>query len=276
MKAWFLFLSLTCANLFFAQDTPNVADAKASTRSANVHIVSDSFYMPQLQRYRRVLIYLPPDYGKTRKKYPVLYMHDGQNLFDDATSFVGEWQVDENLNELAKNGGPQLIVVGIDHGEKKRQDELSPWKNEKYGGGEGGAYTEFIVETLKPFIDKNYRTKANDTGIGGSSMGGLISLYAAAKYPTVFSKVLVFSPAFWFALPQVKQQLTGAHFRGTKIYMIAGEKESAEMVDDAKQIADVLRNHKVGLLFKTDADGTHSEKYWNREFPAAIRYLYGK
>jgi len=108
-----------------------------STAASNVSILSDSFYLPQLDRYRRIWLYLPPDYGNTNYSYPVLYMHDGQNVFDAHTSFSGEWQVDETLNALHANGDTGIIVVAIDNGQNFRIEEYTPWTNTTYGGGRG-------------------------------------------------------------------------------------------------------------------------------------------
>src|SRR5436190_2700328 len=126
-----------------------------STVSKNVHIIDTAFLIPQLNRTRRVWIYLPPGYESSEKKHPVLYNHDGQNIFDDATSFAGEWGVDEFLDSAKLN---KCIVVAIDHGGQKRINEYCPYNMEKYGRGEGDAYADFLVRTLKPFIDKNYHT----------------------------------------------------------------------------------------------------------------------
>ena len=114
-------------------------------------------------------------------------MHDGQNLFDATTSYVGEWNVDETLDSI----NAQVIVIGIEHGGEKRIEELTPTKHEKYGGGNANNYLDFIVTTLKPFVDKSYRTKPNtkNTAIFGSSLGGLVSFYAALKYPTIGSRI---------------------------------------------------------------------------------------
>ena len=125
-----------------------------STAAANVRIVSNTFSIPQLGRNRRVWIYLPPQYADTTKRFPVFYMQDGQNLFDRATSFSGEWQVDETLNTLASQGDKGCIVVGIDNGGASRIDEYSAYNNPRYGGGQGKLYAKFIVETLKPHIDR--------------------------------------------------------------------------------------------------------------------------
>ena len=149
---------------------------------------------PQLQTTKKIWLYLPENYAQTTKKYPVLYLHDGQNLFDASTSYAGEWRIDETLDSLKA----EVIVVGIAHGNEKRIDELTPFKNEQYGGGKGTLYLDFIISQLKPYIDAHYRTKSGkyNTAIGGSSLGGLISYYAVVKYPDVFGKSLVFSPAF--------------------------------------------------------------------------------
>ena len=170
-----------------------------STAAENVIIMDEEFEMPQLNRFRRIWLYLPPDYDQSSNEYPVLYMHDGQNLFDQFTSFAGEWEIDETLNRLVDQGYKVPIVVGIDNGGIYRIDELTPWNNPDYGGGQGDEYMAFIVETLKPFIDENYRTLSDreNTGIMGSSLGGLISTYGALKYQNIFSKSGPFSPAYW-------------------------------------------------------------------------------
>jgi alpha-glucosidase len=129
-----------------------------STAAANVSILNTQFWMPELNRSRRIWLYLPPDYATSTKHYPVIYMKDGQNLFDAVTSFSGEWQVDETLNTLFANGDYGAIVVGIDNGGAERLNEYSPWNNPQYGGGQGALYMDFVAETLKPFIDANYRT----------------------------------------------------------------------------------------------------------------------
>src|SRR5690606_36165183 len=144
---------------------------------------------------------LPPDYETSAKYYPVLYMHDGQNLFDVRTSFSGEWKVDEHLDSLFLLGDPGCIVVGIDNGGTNRINEYSPWVNPQYGGGQGDQYIEFLIETLKPYIDQNYRTlpDAEHTGIMGSSMGGLISYYGGLTNQNVFGRIGAFSSSFWFS-----------------------------------------------------------------------------
>ncbi|HYC27687.1 MAG TPA: alpha/beta hydrolase-fold protein, partial [Chitinophagaceae bacterium] len=202
---------------------------KKETASANVRIIDTSFYIPQLKRSRRIWVYLPPDYSGGTKKYPVLYMHDGQNLFNEATSYAGEWGVDETLDSMKK----QCIVIGIDNGLLKRMNEYNPYNNERFGPGEGRQYIDFIAKTLKPYIDKKYRTlkDRNNTIIAGSSMGGLISMYAAVIYPRVFGAAGVFSPSFWIS-PKLKDDINKlvkpSTHRQSRIYFYAGEQESKE------------------------------------------------
>lgn len=256
---------------------------KQNTISGNVKILSENFSLPQLNTTRRIWIYLPPDYENSRKKYPVVYMEDGQNLFNNATSFSGEWKVDETLEAFAKNGKLEVIVVGIDNGGSERLNEYSPWKNEKYGGGKGDLFTEFLVKTLKPYIDKRYRTlpQAKNTGLIGSSMGGLITLYAGVKYPQKFGKLGIFSPAFWFAENDLKKYLNEnkTKLKHTKFYFLAGKKESEEMILDTQEIIEILKNKGIpekNFTAKFDDYGTHSESYWSKEFPAALEWLFGK
>jgi len=253
-----------------------------STAAPNVHLLNANFFMPQLNRSRRILIYLPPDYETTQKQYPVLYMHDGQNLFDDATSFSGEWGVDEALNQLHAQGDYGCIVVGIYNGGALRIDELAPWVNTSYNeGGEGDQYVDFIVETLKPFVDQNYRTlpSRDYTGIMGSSLGGLISQYGIMEHQDVFSKAGIFSPAFWFNDPEIfNHSANTPKTAPMKIYQLAGQQEgNGSVVADVNQMEAVLLNNGFGTgeLFKAfHQDGQHSEWYWKREFPAAYQWLF--
>ncbi|QKG52013.1 alpha/beta hydrolase [Hymenobacter sp. BRD67] len=161
---------------------------KVHTAAANVRILADSFRLPQLNgRGRRVWLYLPPGYaGSRQQRYPVLYLQDGQNVFDDATSFSGEWGVDETLNQLATQDrhAAGCIVVAVDNGGARRLDEYSPWANAEYKkGGEGDQYTNFLALTLKPYIDAHYRTlpDAAHTAIAGSSMGGSLPCTQASS-----------------------------------------------------------------------------------------------
>jgi predicted alpha/beta superfamily hydrolase len=246
-----------------------------STANDNVHIVDTAFYMPQLNRYRRIWIYLPPTYAKSRKKYPVLYMQDGQNLFDKATSFSGEWGVDEAIDTLGPKFG-EMIVVGIDNGKEHRMSEYAPVDTE-HGKAEGDAYIDFIVQTLQPFINKHYRTRKcrKHNFIAGSSMGGLISYYALLKYPKKFGGAGIFSPSFWIAPallevdPQKAKQIKG------KLYFFAGMQESERMVPDMLRVFEqVKRYSKAEMTTVIRAEGKHSEATWREEFPLFYEWLW--
>ncbi|MEO8533998.1 MAG: alpha/beta hydrolase-fold protein [Flavobacterium sp.] len=247
-------------------------NAQESTASKNVSTFT--IEAPQLKTTKKIWIYLPENYSASDKKYSVIYMHDAQNLFDIKTSFVGEWNVDEKLDSLKA----QVIVVGIEHGNDKRTDELTPYKNEKYGGGNADNYLDFIVKTVKPYIDKNYRTKtkAKNTLIMGSSLGGLVSYYAILKYPKVFGKAGVFSPSFWYSdkiytfteqSPKIK----------TKIYFLCGDNEDDNMVKDMTKMERLLDTKRCYCLHLTKTKivkgGEHNEKLWRDGFVKAVLWL---
>ncbi|MEZ4941498.1 MAG: alpha/beta hydrolase-fold protein [Saprospiraceae bacterium] len=245
-----------------------------------VTILDNNFYIPQLNRTRRVWIYLPPDYETTTKKYPVLYMHDGQNLFNTLTSFSGEWEVDESLDEMCTQGDYGCIVVGVDNGGVNRLNEYSPWINQLYGGGQGDEYISFMVNTLKPYIDSKFRTLPDreHTGIMGSSMGGLVTMYAIMEYQHIYSKAGVFSPAFWFAGDNVTSQVLGMGKRNNlKVYFLAGGQEPAYVAQDMQEVADAMLDvgfEQDELFFNVPVDGQHSEWFWRREFPDAYKWLF--
>jgi predicted alpha/beta superfamily hydrolase len=250
-----------------------------STAAENVIIMDDSFYMPQLNRYRRIWLYLPPDYENSGKSYPVLYMHDGQNLFDLYTSFAGEWEVDETLNALFDDGKEVPIVVGIDNGGVHRIDEYTPWTNPQYGGGEGDLYARFIVETLKPHIDSNYRTlpQREHTGVMGSSLGGLISHYIALNYQDIFSKAGVFSPSFWFNDSCYSFAYNTGKIHPMRYYMMGGTNESGGLVQQMQLMMDTLQVagfDTTELFLKVVAGGQHNEQLWRTQFEDAYEWLY--
>ena len=273
MKKSFALLLFFCAIFTLAQE-------RKHTATENVKIISEKFEIPQLKTTRRIWIYLPKDYETSHKKYEVMYLQDAQNLFDDATSYAGEWQVDETLNKIFEKTGKSLIVVGIDNGGEKRIEELSPYKNAKYGGGNGDNYVKFIVETLKPFIDKNYRTKPQRkyTTIGGSSLGALISVYAAVKYPETFGKVLAFSSAFWFNAKELNEFISSSkvNLKQQKYYFIQGKHEDEDMEEQTNRVIENLKSKNVkpkNIFLKIDEDGKHNEMYWRREFEGAVLWL---
>lgn len=252
-----------------------------STAEPNVFVLDDDFYIPQLNRTRRIWLYLPPDYQTTAKHYPVLYMHDGQNLFDVTTSFSGEWEIDESLNKLHQQGDYGCIVVGIDNGGVNRLDEYSPWVNTDYNeGGDGASYIEFIVNTLKPHIDSLYRTLPGrlTTGIAGSSMGGIISMYALSERQDIFSKAGIFSPAFWFAGDNPANHVASHPKQGeARVYFLAGGDEPAYVEEDMLEVADAMTTAGFAYsekYFYVPSDGQHAEWFWAREFPDAYEWLF--
>jgi len=256
---------------------------RKSTANKNVRIIDTAFFIPQLNRTRRVWICLPPTYNSSTKKYPVLYMHDGQNVFDDATSFSGEWGVDEALDTLGLKY-KECIVVGIDNGGDKRLNEYCPYDfslngiaaNNKSNIGEGGKYVDFLVKTLKPFIDKKYRTlkDSKNTFTAGSSMGGLISMYAVLKYPKVFGGVGVFSPAFWVG-PKIFDDIKAKGKKvNAKIYFYAGDEEGESMVPmTIRAFNEMHRVSKSKMAEVIRAGGKHNESRWRIEFPLFYEWM---
>jgi predicted alpha/beta superfamily hydrolase len=253
-------------------------DIKPGTASANVQLLQ-SFPIAGLARQRQVRLYLPPQYHFSQKRYPVLYLHDGQNVFDEATAYAGEWSVDETLNYLAAQGWLELIVVAIDNGGEHRMTEYSGWDHPRFGKAEGKPYTSFISSVVKPFIDQHYRTRSEpqNTGIMGSSMGGLISHYALFNQPGVFGKAGIYSPSYWYAdevYQQTDIQLLPA---GSRISMLVGAMEGREMVANMEKMAQLLLAqglNKAQLAAKVVPKGEHNEALWRSEFADTALYLF--
>ena len=250
-----------------------------STAAENVSILSEDFYMPQLDRNRRIWLYLPPGYEESQMSYPVLYMNDGQNLFDSFTSFSGEWEVDETLNDLAQQGKQVPIVIGIDNGGGHRLDEYSAWVNSQYGGGEGREYMAFIVETLKPYVDENYRTLSDkeNTGLMGSSLGGLISQFGVIQHSDIFSKAGLFSPSYWYSDSVWAFTQENAHPQGQKIYQLVGSLEGDDMVPDMQNMHANLLSYGFSneqLISKVVGEQDHNEAFWRSEFEEVYLWLF--
>jgi len=211
-------------------------------------------------------------------------MHDGQNLFDVITSSSREWGIDETLEDFFENGETEgVIVVGIENGGAHRTQEYSPWEfqlDNEILGGEGDEYVDFLVNTLKPHIDENYRTLPDreNTGIAGSSMGGLISLYAAIKYQGIFSKVCAMSSSFWIGYDNMMSFLTSNPKEDNMlIYLDAGELEGQDMVDNTNRVYDKLLGigfSQDELMKILDEDGEHNEAFWRERFPNAFLWLF--
>ena len=245
-----------------------------STASKNVS--QFSVFSPELDTIKKIWIYLPVSYKTSRKNYPVLYLQDAQNLFDNTTSFAGEWRVDETLDSL----GLDLIVVGIEHGNEKRIDELTPFAHPTYKGGKADVYLEFITQTLKPEIDRKYKTASerSSTFIGGSSLGGLFAYYSILQNPGIFSKALVFSPSLWFSeeIFALTHQKTPDSLQSVKLFLRAGNKESETMVPLMMKMRQILIDKGLSMCdinSKAIFEGTHSENFWAAQFPEAAIWL---
>ncbi len=255
--------------------------AQALPRVAAGTIVDLGVLQSRYADPRRVVVWLPSSYRPGGREHAVLYMHDGQNLFDAATSFSGEWKVDETL-EIASWAGMEAIVVGIPNMGEERTDEYSPFVDRKRGGGAGDNYLQFIVETLKPHIDRLFRTlpEREHTGIMGSSMGGLISLYAFFRYGHVFGMAGVMSPSIWFADRAVVDYVCDAPFVSGKLYVDVGTGEGAKTVEDVWRLLQCLhdKGYQLGkdLLFVEEMGADHSERAWMRRLYPAFAFMLGE
>jgi isoamylase len=247
------------------------------TIAGTVHVLPQ-VYSPQLDNQRDILVYLPPGYNQTEMRYPVIYMHDGQNLFDDATSYTCEWQVDETMEQLSQ-AGYAAIVVGISNVRGQRINEYSPFEDPERGGSRGEQYLAFITETLKPLIDQQFRTLPDriHTGIMGSSMGGLISLYGFFRYREIFGFAGVMSPSLWFAGRAIFDALRAAPLVPGTIYLDIGRLEGPEELVDFRQMCALLidKGYRPGsdILCVEEPSAEHCEPAWAGRLHAALRFL---
>ena len=259
---------------------PATPAPRPSTAGPGVHVLAQRLAMPGLGRERTLRLYLPPSYDTpTSRRYPVIYMHDAQNLFDDATAYAGEWGVDETLDAFARTRGFEAIVVGIDHGEAERIHELSPWTNPKYGAQQGEQYMAFVVDTVKPFIDAHYRTRPDraDTAIIGSSLGALVSHYALLRYPQVFGKAALFSPSYWYSGEVYTQTRAHPWPVDTRTYFYIGGREGDESVPDLERMVALVgtQGHAArDLAVHVVPEAQHNERAWRAEFPLAVAWLF--
>ena len=255
--------------------------------------VLQQLHSPQLHNTRDLLVYLPPGYAQGTQHYPVLYMHDGQNLFDARTSFAGEWHVDETCELLAQQG-IEIIVVGIPNAGSQRMAEYGPFRSRGGDGGQGDAYLAFLVETIKPLIDSTFRTlpTRESTGIMGSSMGGLISLYAAFRYPDIFGLIGAMSPSLWFASMAIFPYVRRAKLNAATIYLDVGTREGGRSPIDQlllhassrRYFGNAFRMHELlvakgyrpgrTLHYVEEPHGTHTEAAWAKRLPDALCFLF--
>ncbi|GAB3522442.1 alpha/beta hydrolase [Photobacterium alginatilyticum] len=287
--------------------TPHTSpfDARVKSYDPSRMILLKEFDIPQLNRRRLVRIYLPEDYATSSKRYPVIYMHDGQNVFEPELCISGmSWQAGEQLDHMQANGETDgVIIVAVDnsplHNGFGRMNEYSPWPCELDSGldgwndfkltlgGEGEAYGAFIADTLKPYIDQHYRTRKEReyTTVAGSSMGGLISLYIALRYQQSFANAGVFSPAFWFADKPIENFIQQtAVLLPLNIYMDIGTEETSDhsiaafpsvYFNGAKRIHQLLqdKSNMLSCSLTVEQDAVHSESAWAQRFPDMVRQL---
>jgi predicted alpha/beta superfamily hydrolase len=236
---------------------------------------------PELRNERDVFVYLPPSYAASGRHYPAIYMHDGQNLFDDDLSFAGAWHVDETMERLAAEG-IEAIVVGVANIADARLDEYSPYTDPKLGGGRGRQYVRFLVETLKPQVDAQFRTRreAGATAIAGSSMGGLISLFALLHRPDVFGAAAAMSPSLWFASEAMLETVRAMDRWTGRLYLDIGTGEGRPHVRRTRELARLLRartpHPRRQIRYLEARDAGHNEAAWAERFERAVRWLLPK
>ena len=244
-----------------------------------VHLISEEFEIPQLNKTRRIWALLPHDYEESSESYPVLYLQDAQNLFNEKAKY-GNWEIDKKLAVMSEYKIGKIIVIAIEHAEQDRIKEYNVGKT-VLGVGQGKKYIRFITDTLKPFVDKNFRTKTEreNTGIGGSSMGGLVSIFSGLMYPEVYGKLMIFSPSLWVIPKMDFNSIDFSEPGDTKIYLYAGGDESATMIEHVKKFKkNMIQNEFVTSKMKINLSinmlGKHNETFWSDEFPKAIEWLF--
>ncbi len=244
-----------------------------------VRLISKEFEMPQLNKKRKIWALLPCDYENSTESYPVMYLQDAQNLFNEQAKY-GNWEIDKKLAVMSEYKIGKIIIIAIEHAEQDRIKEYNVG-NTILGAGEGKKYIRFVTDTLKPFVDKKFRTKPERefTGIGGSSMGGLVSIFSGLMYPEVYGKLMVFSPSLWVVPKMDFSKMDFSEPGMTKIYLYAGGDESATMIKHVKRFKNTLLKSenaadKVKINLSINMQGKHSETFWSDEFPKAIEWLY--
>lgn len=246
-------------------------DGKPHSVHGDVRVLQD-VAIPTFGTTRDILVYLPPSYDTSERRFPVLYMQDGQNLFDAATAFGGnDWHVDETMERLSGDGY-QAIIVGIPHAGEKRLVEYNPFPGRM--PAKGDEYVAFLCEMLKPFMDAEFRTipEPSATGILGSSMGGLISLYAFFRRPDVFGLCGALSPSLFVGRGAILRYVHDAPFNPGKIYLDNGSREptARPMLDELNKKGYRARRD---LKYVSEFGGTHNESAWARRLPGALRFL---
>lgn len=271
-------------------ETPQgVIRVEAATGDLRLH----EFRSRIFKNIRFLRVWLPPGYDDGEnggKRYPVLYLNDGQNLFEPSTSFTGvEWQVDEAADRLIREGViPPLIIVGIDNAGKDRFREYMPHRSLQpmMLRVQGQKYPNFLTKEVMPFIARNYRvaTGPENTGLGGSSLGALISLYTAAVRPGLIGCLLLESPSLWASNRQMMRESREIKRWPERVFLATGTAEAGRedkdrsMVDDVRELASMFRRSGLDanrLRLIVDDGATHHESAWAKRFPDALTFLFG-
>jgi predicted alpha/beta superfamily hydrolase len=267
-------------------------DREEETRLREIHTLTGrverhpDFRSALLGTTRRVWVYLPPQYPREpERRFPVLYLQDGQNVFDGATAFLAgkEWEVDETVERLAREGRIEpLIVVAVDNGGERRVVEYTPTRSARAPDG-GGAdlYGRMLVEELKPWVDRTYRTRPGreHTGIGGSSLGGLVSLYVGLGHPDVFGRVAALSTSAWWDERFIVRFVDALPARpDTRVWTDIGTSEGSAAVRDARALRDALVRkgwrEGVDLRYLEAERAPHDETAWAKRMPAVLEFLF--
>jgi predicted alpha/beta superfamily hydrolase len=266
-----------------------VIRAESATGDLRLHELHSRIF----HNTRFLRVWLPPGYDdppNSARLYPVFYLNDGQNLFESATSFNGvEWRVDETADRLIREAAiPPLIVVGIDNTGKDRIREYMPHRSLQpiMLRAQGSRYPNFLIKEVVSFVARTYRTATGpvNTGLGGSSLGALISLYTAAVRPGVFGRLLLESPSLWAAHRQIIKQSRTVRLWPERIFLATGTAEAGRadrdrsVVDDVRELAGIMRragldDHHLHLVIEEGA--THHESAWARRLPEALTFLFG-
>ena len=273
-----------------AGNTPGVIRAQGATGDLRLH----PFKSRTFRNTRFLRVWLPPGYddaGNQGRRYPVLYLNDGQNLFEPATSYTGvEWQVDETADRLIREGVvPPLIIVGIDNATKDRIREYMPHRSlhPVMLRVHGDRYPQFLIKEVMPFVARNYRVAAGpeNTGLGGSSLGALIALYTVIARPGVIGRLLLESPSLWASNRQMIRECRGEKHWPERVFVATGTAEvgrrdrDQSVVDDVRELAAIL--HRAGLdekrlRLRIEEGASHHESSWARRFPGALAFLFGE